>query len=100
MDSNIQEMVNVFKGRALNYNVVLREIPNENITEGGLDMTTALGKNEKYKKGIVISIGSACPEGNVEVGNTVMYDQYKGSKVTLDTIEYEIIFFSDLIHVL
>jgi co-chaperonin GroES (HSP10) len=100
MDSAIQEMVNAFPGRALNYNVVLRQIANKNVSENNLDLTNALDKNEKFKKGIVVSIGTECPKGDIELGSEVMYDSYKASKVTLDTIEYEIVYFADLIHVL
>jgi len=100
MDNGTQEMVDAFSGKALNYNVVLREIANKNVTDGGIDMSMATSKNEKYKKGIVVSLGTACPQGDVNLGDTVIYDSYKASKVTLDTIEYDVIFYADLIHVL
>lgn len=100
MEINIKEMVDSFKGKALNYNVVLREIPNVNITEGGIDMTMAIKKEAKYDKGIVISLGTACPKGDVNLGDTVMYDKNKSSVVTLETIEYQVLFYADLIHVL
>ena len=100
MDSATQEMVNEFKGRALNFNVVIRQIANKNVTEGNIDISMASDKNEKYKKGIVISIGTECPQGDIKVGETVIYDGYKSSLVTLNTIEYTVLFYADLIHVL
>lgn len=62
MDSTIKEMINSFHGQALNFCVVLRQIENKNITEGGLDVSMMSDKSEKYKKGIVISIGTGCPK--------------------------------------
>jgi co-chaperonin GroES (HSP10) len=100
MDSAIQEMVNAFPGRALNYNVVLRQIANVNVTENNLDLTNALDKNEKFKKGIVVSIGTECPKGDIELGSEVMYDSYKASNVTINNIEYTTLFYADLFHVL
>lgn len=100
MNSVTKEMVEAFQGKALNYNVVIRQIANKNVTEGNIDLSMVSDKNEKYKKGIVISIGSECPKGDIEIGDTIIYDGYKGSKVTLNTIEYEIVFYADLIHVL
>jgi len=100
MDSATQEMVNSFQGKALNYNVILRQIANVNVTENNLDLTNALDKNEKFKKGIVVSVGTECPKGDIEVGSTVMYDSYKASNVTLDNIEYTVLFYADLFHVL
>lgn len=98
-----KEMVSKFKGRALNYNVVVRQIVNENITESGLDLTNAVDKNEKIKKGIVISVGASCPEVDgqkIVPGDTVLFDQYKDSPLTVDGIEYRLISYGDLIHVI
>jgi co-chaperonin GroES (HSP10) len=97
-----QEMVAKFKGHALNYNVVIHQIVNENITEGGLDLTNVTDKNEKIKKGIVISVGASCPkdDGEIKPGDTVLFDQYKTSPLTYDAVEYVLVFYGDLIHVL
>ena len=96
----IQEIVDAFSGRMLNYNVCIRKIENVNITENNLDLSMAVDKDAKFLKGIVVSIGSACPKGDVDVGSTIMFDANKSSKVTLNTIEYEICYFADLLHVL
>jgi len=115
MDKEIQEIVNSFRGKALNFNVVIRQIENKNITEGNIDISMISDKNEKYKKGIVISMGTGCPKrslvifgitipfikvSDIKVGDEIIFDGYKGSKVTLDTIEYEIVYYADLVHVL
>jgi len=100
MEKEIQEMVNAFRGKALNYNVIIRQVANKNVTENGLDTSMAIDKSEKFKKGIVVSIGTSCPEGDVGLGSTVIYDSYKASKVTLENVEYSCIFYADLLHVL
>ena len=100
MDSAIKEMVDLFKGKELNFNVVIRQIANKNITEGNIDISMVADKSEKYRKGIVISIGTECPKGDINIGDTVIYDSYKASLVTLDTVEYVILYYADLIHVL
>lgn len=115
MNSATKEMVEAFQGKALNYNVVIRQIANKNVTEGNIDLSMVSDKNEKYKKGIVVSMGIECPKrslviwgitipfikvSDIKVGDEVIFDGYKGSKVTLNTIEYEIVFYADLIHVL
>ena len=105
MSSNIetpQEMVAKFKGKALNANVIIRQVSNENVSEGGLDMTMVVDKNENIKKGIVISVGAECPKGDGEIkpGDTVMYNSYKDSDLTLEGIGYKMVFYGDLIHCL
>jgi co-chaperonin GroES (HSP10) len=100
MDSSIQEMLDAFKGKALNENIVVREIENKNVTDSGIDMSMTVSKNEKFKKGIVVSIGTLCPPNDVFLGSEILYDSYKASKVTLDTIEYTVVPYSELIHVL
>lgn len=115
MDSVIKEMIDSFQGQALNFCVVLRQIENKNVTGAGLDISMMADKNEKYKKGVVISIGTGCPKknfrifgieipfiklNNINKGDTVLYDTYKSSMVTLETIEYQVMFYADLVHVL
>lgn len=100
MDSATQEMVDAFKGKMLNYNVCLRQISNKNVTDGKIDMSMLVDKNEKFKKAIVISIGSECPKGDILVGDTVIFDSYKASVFTQNTIEYQSIPYADLVHVL
>jgi len=100
MDKATQEIVNSFRGKALNYNVIIHKIANKNVTESGLDTSMAVDKSEKFKKGIVVSIGTSCPEGDIGLGSTVIYDSYKASNVTLENVEYSVVMFGDLMHVL
>ena len=90
-----------FKGQAANYNVVLKEIENKNVSSSGLDITSSADKNQKFKKGIVQSVGLACPKDDegkniVSPGDEILYDSHKGSPVTLEGIVYSIIYFQDI----
>ena len=97
MDAKTQEIVDKFKGRALNFVVVLKEIENVNETSSGLDISSSVDKNEKYRKGIVVSIGTECPKDDVKLGDTVIYDKYKANPLTRDAVEYTTLFYSDLV---
>lgn len=88
-----------FKGQALNYNVFLKRVEFQNITESGVDITSETDKNEKYRKGIVVSIGNLCPQ-IVNIGQEVLYDSYKSSDVTIDGVTFESVLFADLVCIL
>lgn len=97
MDAKTKEIVEKFRGRALNFVVVLKEIENVNETESGLNISSSVDKNEKYRKGIVVSIGTECPKGDVNLGDTVIYDKFKANPLTRDAVEYVTIYYADLI---
>lgn len=59
--------------------VVLREIKEEKENSYGLTVT-ADTKNEKFKRGVVLSAGELC-EG-IKEGNTVVYDMHRSNKIT------------------
>lgn len=112
MDSKTQEIVNNFKAKALNFVVVLKDIANVNETKSGLNIGTEVDKNEKYKKAIVVSIGTECPYEHkkifgfsipflkyriVKVGDTIMYDKHKANDLTIDAVQYKTIYYADLV---
>ena len=99
MDAKTQEIVESFKGRALNYVVVLKEIENVNETSSGLNISSSVDKNEKYRKAIVVSLGSECPKEPVKLGDTVMYDKHKANPLTQNAVEYQTLFYADLVWV-
>lgn len=96
----IDEIVNKFQGQARNFIIIVKEIPNENVIAGKFDTSSAVDKNEKYRKGIVVSVGDQCPkdEDSVKVGDTILFDSYKGSPLTLNAIQYQNLFYSDIIY--
>jgi co-chaperonin GroES (HSP10) len=112
MDAETKKIVDLFSGRALNFVVVLKEIENVNETTSGLDISSSVDKNEKYRKGIVVSMGDLCPKepivifgitipfikkSKVKLGNTVIYDKYKANPLTRDAIEWTTLYYSDLV---
>ena len=97
MDAEIKKIVESFSGRALNFVVVLKEIENVNETSSGLDISSSVDKNEKYRKGIVVSIGTECPKDDVKLGDTVIYDKYKANPLTREACEYVTLYYADLI---
>ena len=99
MDAKTQEIVDKFKGRALNFVVVLKEIENVNETSSGLNISSSVDKNEKYRKAIVVSLGSECPKEPVKLGDTVMYDKHKANPLTQNAVEYVTLFYADLVWV-
>jgi co-chaperonin GroES (HSP10) len=76
---------------------VLKEIENVNETSSGLDISSSVDKNEKYRKGIVVSIGSECPKDDVNLGDTVIYDKFKANPLTRNGIEWVTLFYADLV---
>ncbi len=94
-----------FNGQALNYNIIVKREFLENKTEAGFEVTSEVDKNEKYRKGIVVSVGNLCPKkddgtATIEPGAEVLYDKYKMSEVTLEGKSYEIISYADVIMIL
>lgn len=94
-------MESSFNGQAVNYNVVVEEQEMKNVSGSGIDYTSAEDKNQKFKRGLVQSVGLGCPkddDGNyvLKIGDEILYDGYKGSPVTLETKVYSIISFMDI----
>jgi len=90
------------KLQALNYNVFVTKEESQHIVEGNIDVTSEIDKNEKYRKGKIVSFGSLCPKNDdgtntIEIGQEVIYDRYKSSPVTIDGVTYESIYYSDLV---
>lgn len=90
-----------FKGQAANHCVVLKEETIQNLSSSGLDITSSEDKNQKFKKGIVQSVGLSCPKdenGNdiIKPGDEILFDGYKSSPLTLDGVKYSIIYFQDI----
>jgi co-chaperonin GroES (HSP10) len=80
-------------GKCVGSNFVAKPIENVQITDGGINLTTVLDKENRFGKGIVISIGENAPldpEGNpyVKAGDTILYDRNKITPYIEETIEY------------
>ena len=62
-------------------------------TAGGLYIPDTA--KEKPQKGTVEAVGSEVKE--IKVGNTILFDKYSGSKVTIDNNEYLIVKEEDIL---
>lgn len=106
---------NNFNHKVLNYNVIVKELPTENVTDGGLDISSTTDKSEKYRKGLVLAVGSLCPDECVSFfgikisflkrpklksGKEVLFDNYKSSEITIDGVTYKNILYADLLLIL
>ena len=91
----------MFKGKAANLNVVIKEVVMTNTSSTGLDISSREDKNQRFKKGVVQAIGNGCPKDDgkdvVSIGNEILYDGHKGNNVTLDSIVYTVIDFRDIV---
>jgi chaperonin GroES len=62
-------------------------------TAGGLYIPDTA--KEKPQKGTVEAVGSEVKE--IKIGNTILFDKYSGSKVTIDNNEYLIVKEEDIL---
>lgn len=91
-----------FKGQALNYNVVIKEVELENVSTTGLDFSNEADKNDKQKTGVIVSVGLGCPKFEdgtftINPGELVMFDKYKSTSLTLDGEFYKIVYYADIV---
>ena len=92
-----KEIVDLFIGQALNYVIIVKEVENTNVTDFGFDVSNLSDKNEKYKKGIIVSVGESCPKEGIILGDVVLYDGYKTSPLTLNGEEFKTMLYGDLV---
>lgn len=91
-----------FKGQALNYTIIVEEEQMENINTSGIDISSEADKNEKYRKGVIVSFGNLCPkndkgEETIKIGQTVLYDNYKASDLIINGENYKTFYYADLV---
>jgi chaperonin GroES len=65
-------------------------------TAGGIYIPDAA--KEKPQKGRIEAVGSEVK--NVKVGDSVLFDKYSGSKITMDNVEYLILKEEDILGIL
>lgn len=71
-----------FKGQALNTNLIIYNIEAEHKTASGINIASNEDKNQRFQKGIVVSVGHDCPKddkGNhlVNKDSVVFFDKFK-----------------------
>jgi co-chaperonin GroES (HSP10) len=93
-----------FNGKCLGSNVIVTPVVNRQISASGLDTTDLEDKNQKWGKGIVVSVGEGAPLDknglpHIKAGDTVMYDKNKTTDYVEDTILYKAMYYHDLLKV-
>lgn len=81
--------------------VVVKPVPQEEMTKSGIYLPETADK-EKKAEGEIVAIGSGekVVKLNLKVGQKVVYSQYGGSEFKIDKIEYKILAEDDLLAVL
>jgi co-chaperonin GroES (HSP10) len=93
-----------WQGKCIGSNVVVEPIENIQISKGGIDLTNAIDKNQRYGKGIVISIGENAPKDEngqsyVKAGDTILYDRNKATPYSEDAVEYVALYYESIFKV-
>jgi chaperonin GroES len=65
-------------------------------TSGGIYVPDVA--KEKPQKGIVEAVGKEVKE--VKVGNTILFDKFSGSKISMDNVEYLILKEEDILGII
>jgi co-chaperonin GroES (HSP10) len=94
-------MENKPKIQALGRSVIVKEVVNE-VKVGDYDFSNKEDKNDKFRKGVIVSICPDVPkdengESYVKEGDTVMYDSYKTTNITIDGEVYSTFYLGDLV---
>ena len=95
-------MENKFRGKALNDNVIVFEILNENKTASGFDLTGITDVNESQKKGFIVALGELCPklnngESTIKLGDEIIFTKHRIDPFTQDGVRYLIIKYQDIV---
>jgi co-chaperonin GroES (HSP10) len=90
-----------FKGKCLGSNVIVLPIENKQISDGGIDLTDAIDKDQKWGKGIVVSVGEGIPldKNNIPYikdGDVVVFDRHKATDYVEETVEYKAMYYHDI----
>jgi len=90
-----------FKGTCLNSNIAFKPINIVNKTESGLDISLVTDKNERFERGIIVSIGHAIPKDEkgvsfIKIGDEISVDKHKTTDYTENGVLYKLCYYSDL----
>ena len=79
--------------------VVIRNIETEEVTKGGILLTSAAKEKPQMAEVLAVGPGAKDVEMVVKVGDRVVYQKYAGSEVKLDGQEVIIVKQSDILAV-
>lgn len=84
--------------------VKMVEEKEEEKTKSGIVLPDTAKKDEKPQQGEVVAVGNQCCEEDngpeLEVGETVVFDKFAGTEITIDGEEYMILSIEDVLAVL
>ena len=83
--------------------VKLTQEEEEEKTKGGIVLPETAQTEEKPQQGEVIAVGSKCfedTEPEVSVGDTIVYDKFAGTEITVDDEDYVIVSIEDVLAVI
>ncbi|MDH3003789.1 MAG: co-chaperone GroES [Candidatus Shikimatogenerans sp. JK-2022] len=86
--------------KPLNDRVIIEPLPINNKTSKGIFIPDTI--KEKPKKGIVIAVGPGKKNYvmTVKIGNKVIYNQYSGTKITINNKKYLIMYENDILAII
>lgn len=84
--------------------VKIKDLEEEEKTQGGIVLPESAKKNEKPQQGKVTAVGNECcnddGEDLLELGDTVVFDKFAGTEITLDGEDFIILSLDDVLAVL
>ncbi len=80
---------------------VVKPLPKEETTKAGIILPETVSK-ENRQEGELIAIGSGekISKLNLKVGQKVVFSEYGGSEIKIDSVEYKILNYDDLLAVI
>jgi co-chaperonin GroES (HSP10) len=90
-----------FSGKCIGSSVLVMTVENKQLSDGGIDLTILNDKNQKWGKGIVVSVGENIPKDSegvpyIKEGDTIIFDKNKASDYMEETIEYKAMYYNDI----
>ena len=89
-----------FSAKAIGNVVIIKEIENK-VEVSGYDFTSKDDKDQKFRRGIVQSVGFNCPKDEngvsyVKAGDDVLFDYYKATDVTINNEKYVLSYITEI----
>jgi chaperonin GroES len=84
--------------RPLGDRVVVKALPKEEMSKGGIILPDTVNKEARSQGEIIaIGFGEKIAKLNLSLGQKVVFSEYGGSEIKIDGIEYKILNHDDLL---
>ncbi|MFA5127164.1 MAG: co-chaperone GroES [Patescibacteria group bacterium] len=88
------------KLKPLGDRVVVKPLPKEETTKGGIILPDTVNKESRSQGEIVaVGAGEKISKLNLQIGQKVVFSEYGGSEIKIDGAEYKILNHEDLLAV-